>query len=108
MNQLYREIEFVNAIIINDFDEITSFVGQLLIKFDKIWIILIETNVPSDAGHGGNRTELMDDVAWKKVNIIIIEWYFGVANSFTMQLIEFSIFNPLNALRNGWFVQIQL
>lgn len=40
-----------------------------------------QSNVPSDARDGGYSAKLMDNVARKKINIIIIEGYSCVADA---------------------------
>ena len=55
--------------------------------------------MPSNAGTGGDGTELVDDLSGDEVYVVVMETELGVAYAVTSELIEFSLFNPLTTLK---------
>lgn len=50
----------------------------------------------------------MDYVPGQKVDVIVVQLDARVADSLATQLIQLGILDPLNTLRNGRFIQVQL
>lgn len=64
--------------------------------------------MPSNASNCRDRSELMDDVAWKEINVVVVERNSRIFDSFALQLVKLCIFDPLNALRDRRFVEVKL
>lgn len=68
----------------------------------------IDTKLLTDAGDGRNRSELMNNVSWQKVNVVVVQIDAGIFDALATQLIQFGVLEPLHALRYGRLVQVQL
>ena len=55
--------------------------------------------MPSNAGTGGDGTELVDDLSGDEVYVIVMETELRVTYAVTSELIEFSLFDPLTTLK---------
>lgn len=64
--------------------------------------------MPGNASDGRDRSELMNDIARKEVNVVVVEGNPRIFDSFALQLVELCIFNPLNTLRDRRFVEVKL
>lgn len=83
--------------------------GVVLLVNDLLaGIILSQAEVPGYARHRRHRAELMDDVAGQEVDVVVAQLDAGIADAFAPQLVELGVLDPLHALRDGRFVQVQL
>ena len=57
--------------------------------------------MPCHTGTSTDCTELMDYVAWDKVNVITTKSDSCISDTLSSQLVQFSLFNPLNTLKNN-------
>lgn len=54
--------------------------------------------MPGEAADCRHGLELVDDVPWDKVNVIVTQLGADIANAFPPQLVELCIIHPLNTL----------
>lgn len=73
-----------------------------------IRVILAQPQMPSDTRHCRDRPELVNDVARQEVNVIVIQRNPRVLDAFAFELIELGVFDPLDALRDGRLMEIEL
>lgn len=73
-----------------------------------IVVILTQSQVPSDARDCRHSAELMDYVARKEVNVIVVERNASILDALAFQLIELGVLDPRDALRNRRFVKVEL
>lgn len=59
--------------------------------------------MPGDGRTSADSSELMDNLARKEVNTVLVERKLGVTDTFTPQLVEFGLFHPLNTLKNNYY-----
>lgn len=64
-------------------------------------MVLFEADVPGKAADGRDGLELVDDVSWDEVNVIVTELDADVADAFPPQLVELGVVHPLDALWGG-------
>jgi hypothetical protein len=62
-------------------------------------VILFKTQVPRNTGAGGYGTELVNDVTWNEVNVIVSQLETGIANAITSKLVQLGFLHPLAALQ---------
>lgn len=63
-----------------------------------LWMVLFEADVPGQAADGRHGLELVDNVPWDEVNVIVTELDADIADAFPPQLVELGIIHPLDAL----------
>jgi len=81
-----------------------------------VWVYIIHIKLVSfiklyevtNTGDGRNGSKLMDDVTWEEVDVIVSETDAKVANAVSSKSIEFGFLHPLDTLRDGGFMEIQL
>lgn len=82
-------------------------VGLLLLLLVRVlWVVLFEADVPGEAADGRHRLELVDDVPWDEVNVVVTELDADIANAFSPQLVELGIIHPLDTLHTQVIVFI--
>jgi len=54
--------------------------------------------MPRDAANCRHRAELVDDVAWNEIDVVVPQLQISIVNAFTSKLVQFSIINPCNTL----------
>lgn len=52
--------------------------------------------------------ELVNYISRKEVDVVIVQVDSSILDALTTQLVQFSVFDPLNTLRYRWLMQIQL
>ena len=62
-------------------------------------VVVVEAEVPGDAGAGGHSPELVDDVPGNEVDVIVVKTEVGVAHAITSQLVQLGLFHPLATLQ---------
>lgn len=50
-------------------------------------MVVFQSDVPSNAGHRGNGLELVDDVAWDEIDVIVAEFDFCVPDALATELV---------------------
>lgn len=70
----------------------------LLLRLLGLRMVLFEADVPGQAADGRHGLELVDDVSWDEVNVIVTELDADVADAFPPQLVELGLVHPLDAL----------
>ena len=55
--------------------------------------------MPGHTRTGCYGTELVDDVAWNEINIIVTQSEPGIAHTITAELVQFSLLDPLTTLQ---------
>lgn len=78
-------------------------VGHVLVG-----VILTQPQVPSDARDGRDRSKLVDDVAGKKVNVVVVERDARVFDALAAQLVQLRVLDPRDALRDRRLVKVEL
>lgn len=71
----------------------------LFLRVLGLWVVLFEADVPGQAADGRHGLELVDDISWDEVNVVVTELDADIANAFPPQLVELGIIHPLDALR---------
>lgn len=68
-------------------------------------MVLFEADVPGQAADCRHRLELVDDVPWDEVNVVVTELDTDISNAFPPQLVELGIVHPLDTLQEDtwWF-----
>jgi hypothetical protein len=61
--------------------------------------VLLQSNVPRDAGRRRDRPELVDDVAWQEVDVVVAERDARVPNSLSEEQIKLALAKPDRALK---------
>ncbi len=54
--------------------------------------------MPGNAGTSRDGAKLMDNVPGNEIYVIVVESEFGVADTFTTELVEFGFLHPLTTL----------
>lgn len=54
--------------------------------------------MPRDAGDRRYCAELVDDVAWNEIDVIMSQLQIGILDAFTSKLVKLSIINPYDTL----------
>lgn len=80
-------------------------VGLLLLLFDLLLrLVPFETDVPGQAADRRHRLELVDDIPWDEVNVVVTELDTDVADAFPSQLVQLGVVHPLDTLHGGYTV----
>lgn len=64
--------------------------------------------MPSDTRHCRDRSELVNDVARQEVNVVVVQRNSRVFDALAFELVELGVFDPLDTLRDGRFMEIEL
>lgn len=57
--------------------------------------------MPGQTADSRHSLELVDDSSGNEVDVIVVQLDSGVSDPFPPQLVQFSVVDPLNALRTG-------
>lgn len=75
---------------------------RTLIQFlphNFVLVVLLESDVPSQAANSRNRFELVDDAPGDEVDVVVVELDAGIADALSPQLVQLGVVDPLDALR---------
>ncbi len=61
-------------------------------------VVLFQAEMPGNAGTSRDGAKLMDNVPGNEIYVIVVESEFGVADTFTTELVEFGFLHPLTTL----------
>lgn len=76
----------------------TDVIGPLPLLLRLLRVVLLEADVPGQAADRRHRLELVDDVPWDEVDVVVTELDMHIANAFPPQLVELGVVHPLDTL----------
>lgn len=80
------------------------FLGPVVVVGLGAWLLLVvamESQVPGHARASADGSELVNDVTWNEVDVVVPETESGVADAIATKLVEFSLLHPLATLQRG-------